>query len=63
MPYMLLFDQDYSELVDGQKEPAGNRDNLIHKLKQRIQERDRALEVHKHTYTNYFTKDTVFRSA
>ncbi|XP_073789571.1 myomegalin isoform X8 [Danio rerio] len=36
--------QDYSELVDGQKEPAGNRDNLIQKLKQRIQERDRALE-------------------
>ncbi|XP_050993946.1 myomegalin isoform X10 [Labeo rohita] len=36
--------EDYSELVDGQKEPAGNRDNLIHKLKQRIQERDRALE-------------------
>ncbi|XP_016399196.1 myomegalin isoform X9 [Sinocyclocheilus rhinocerous] len=36
--------EDYSELVDGQKEPVGNRDNLIHKLKQRIQERDRALE-------------------
>ncbi|XP_073673283.1 myomegalin isoform X2 [Garra rufa] len=36
--------EDYSELVNGQKEPAGNRDNLIHKLKQRIQERDRALE-------------------
>ncbi|XDV41577.1 hypothetical protein PO909_010425 [Leuciscus waleckii] len=35
---------DYSELVDGQKEPAGNKDNLIFKLKQRIQERDRALE-------------------
>uniref|UniRef100_A0A8C1K416 Uncharacterized protein n=1 Tax=Cyprinus carpio TaxID=7962 RepID=A0A8C1K416_CYPCA len=26
------------------KEPVGNRDNFIHKLKQRIQERDRALE-------------------
>ncbi|XP_043074784.1 myomegalin isoform X10 [Puntigrus tetrazona] len=36
--------EDYSELVDGQKEPFENRDNLIHKLKQRIQERDRALE-------------------
>ncbi|XP_051730138.1 myomegalin isoform X3 [Ctenopharyngodon idella] len=36
--------QDYSEMVDGQKEPAGNKDNLIFKLKQRIQERDRALE-------------------
>uniref|UniRef100_A0A9J8ATV0 Si:ch211-242b18.1 n=1 Tax=Cyprinus carpio carpio TaxID=630221 RepID=A0A9J8ATV0_CYPCA len=36
--------EDYSELVDGQKEPVGNRDNFIHKLKQRIQERDRALE-------------------
>uniref|UniRef100_A0A673K214 Si:ch211-242b18.1 n=1 Tax=Sinocyclocheilus rhinocerous TaxID=307959 RepID=A0A673K214_9TELE len=36
--------EDYSEPVDGQKEPAGSRDNLIHKLKQRIQERDRALE-------------------
>ncbi|XP_059368509.1 myomegalin isoform X10 [Carassius carassius] len=36
--------EDYSELVDAQKEPVGNRDNLIHKLKQRIQERDRALE-------------------
>ncbi|XP_016354836.1 myomegalin-like isoform X6 [Sinocyclocheilus anshuiensis] len=36
--------EDYSELVDGQKEPVGNRDNLIHKLKQRIQERDGALE-------------------
>ncbi|KAG1963703.1 myomegalin [Pimephales promelas] len=35
---------DYSELVDAQKEPAGNKDNLIFKLKQRIQERDRALE-------------------
>ncbi|XP_017573950.1 myomegalin isoform X1 [Pygocentrus nattereri] len=36
--------QDYSELLDGQKETGGNRDILIHKLKQRIQERDRALE-------------------
>ncbi|XP_052441886.1 myomegalin isoform X5 [Carassius gibelio] len=36
--------EDYTELVDAQKEPVGNRDNLIHKLKQRIQERDRALE-------------------
>ncbi|XP_051510966.1 myomegalin-like isoform X2 [Myxocyprinus asiaticus] len=36
--------QDYSELVDGQREPTGNRDSLIHKLKQRIQERNRALE-------------------
>ncbi|XP_048063091.1 myomegalin isoform X9 [Megalobrama amblycephala] len=36
--------QDYREMVDGQKEPAGNKDNLIFKLKQRIQERDRALE-------------------
>uniref|UniRef100_A0A9J8D4Q5 Si:ch211-242b18.1 n=1 Tax=Cyprinus carpio carpio TaxID=630221 RepID=A0A9J8D4Q5_CYPCA len=36
--------EDYSEPVDRQKEPAGSRDNLIHKLKQRIQERDRALE-------------------
>ncbi|XP_066532562.1 myomegalin isoform X2 [Hoplias malabaricus] len=35
---------DYSELLDGQKEPGGNRDILIYKLKQRIQERDRALE-------------------
>ncbi len=26
-------DQDYSELVDCQKEPVGNRDNLIHKFK------------------------------
>lgn len=57
-----LFDQDYSEPVDRQKEPAGSRDNLIHKLKQRIQERDRALEVHKHTYTNYFTKQVLNRS-
>uniref|UniRef100_A0A672Q350 Si:ch211-242b18.1 n=1 Tax=Sinocyclocheilus grahami TaxID=75366 RepID=A0A672Q350_SINGR len=36
--------EDYSEPVDSQKEAAGSRDNLIHKLKQRIQERDRALE-------------------
>ncbi|XP_051581206.1 myomegalin-like isoform X2 [Myxocyprinus asiaticus] len=36
--------QDYSELVDDQRETTGNRDNLIHKLKQRIQERDRTLE-------------------
>uniref|UniRef100_A0A8C1G9L5 Si:ch211-242b18.1 n=1 Tax=Cyprinus carpio TaxID=7962 RepID=A0A8C1G9L5_CYPCA len=36
--------EDYSEPVDRQKEPAGSRDNLIHKLKQRIRERDRALE-------------------
>ncbi|XP_067273868.1 myomegalin isoform X2 [Pseudorasbora parva] len=36
--------QDYSELVDGQKEPTGNKDSLLFKLKQRIQERDRALE-------------------
>ncbi|XP_076873634.1 myomegalin isoform X3 [Brachyhypopomus gauderio] len=36
--------QDYSELLDRLKEPGGNRDVLIHKLKQRIQERDRALE-------------------
>uniref|UniRef100_A0A3B1KEK7 Si:ch211-242b18.1 n=1 Tax=Astyanax mexicanus TaxID=7994 RepID=A0A3B1KEK7_ASTMX len=35
---------DYSELLNGQKEPGGNRDIVIHKLKQRIQERDRALE-------------------
>ncbi|XP_053470779.1 myomegalin isoform X5 [Ictalurus furcatus] len=35
---------DYTELLDGQKEPAGNRDILVHKLKLRIQERDRALE-------------------
>ncbi|XP_073667496.1 myomegalin isoform X9 [Paramisgurnus dabryanus] len=32
--------QDYNEVT----EPAANRDNLLHKLKQRIQERDRALE-------------------
>lgn len=38
--------QDYTELLDGQKEPAGNRDILVHKLKLRIQERDRALEVY-----------------
>uniref|UniRef100_A0A671PQ78 Si:ch211-242b18.1 n=1 Tax=Sinocyclocheilus anshuiensis TaxID=1608454 RepID=A0A671PQ78_9TELE len=31
-------------IIINQKEPAGSRDNLIHKLKQRIQERDRALE-------------------
>ncbi|KAI4878268.1 hypothetical protein NFI96_011785, partial [Prochilodus magdalenae] len=43
--------QDYSELLDGQKEPSGNRDILIHKLKQRIQERDRALEVRMYRYT------------
>ncbi|XP_022542210.2 myomegalin isoform X2 [Astyanax mexicanus] len=36
--------EDYSELLNGQKEPGGNRDIVIHKLKQRIQERDRALE-------------------
>uniref|UniRef100_A0A671PKK4 Si:ch211-242b18.1 n=1 Tax=Sinocyclocheilus anshuiensis TaxID=1608454 RepID=A0A671PKK4_9TELE len=36
--------QREKEPVDSQKEPAGSRDNLIHKLKQRIQERDRALE-------------------
>ncbi|KAK3516747.1 hypothetical protein QTP70_022538, partial [Hemibagrus guttatus] len=35
---------DYTELLDGQKEAGGNRDILIHKLKLRIQERDRALE-------------------
>ncbi|XP_026871715.2 LOW QUALITY PROTEIN: myomegalin [Electrophorus electricus] len=33
--------QDYSELAD---RPGGNRDVLVHKLKQRLQERDRALE-------------------
>nr|XP_055043039.1 myomegalin isoform X1 [Misgurnus anguillicaudatus] len=32
--------QDFNEVT----EPAANRDNLLHKLKQRIQERDRALE-------------------
>lgn len=32
--------QDYNEVT----EPAANRDNLLHKLKQRIQDRDRALE-------------------
>uniref|UniRef100_A0A672Q4L9 Si:ch211-242b18.1 n=1 Tax=Sinocyclocheilus grahami TaxID=75366 RepID=A0A672Q4L9_SINGR len=31
-------------IIINQKEAAGSRDNLIHKLKQRIQERDRALE-------------------
>ncbi|XP_030628588.1 myomegalin [Chanos chanos] len=36
--------QDYSELLDAQREPTANRDTLILKLKQRIQERDRALE-------------------
>uniref|UniRef100_A0A8B9JY24 Short myomegalin-like EB1 binding protein N-terminal domain-containing protein n=1 Tax=Astyanax mexicanus TaxID=7994 RepID=A0A8B9JY24_ASTMX len=36
--------EDYSELLNGQKEPGGNGDIVIHKLKQRIQERDRALE-------------------
>ncbi|TSN30226.1 Myomegalin [Bagarius yarrelli] len=36
--------QDYTELLDGQKEAEGNRDVLIHKLKLRIQDRDRALE-------------------
>ncbi|XP_057208420.1 myomegalin isoform X4 [Triplophysa rosa] len=36
--------QDYNELMDGQRKPGVNKDNLIHKLKQRIQERDRALE-------------------
>ncbi|XP_056619879.1 myomegalin isoform X3 [Triplophysa dalaica] len=36
--------QDYNELMDGPREPGMNKDNLIHKLKQRIQERDRALE-------------------
>ncbi len=61
MLYTLLFDQDYSELVDGQKEPVGNRDNLIHKLKQRIQERERALEVHNHVYTSCFTYLTIFK--
>ncbi len=61
MLYTLLFDQDYSELVDGQKEPVGNRDNLIHKLKQRIQERERALEVHNHAYTSCFTYLTIFK--
>lgn len=50
---LYTLDQDYSEMVDGQKEPAGNKDNLIFKLKQRIQERDRALEVHKHTFTKH----------
>ncbi|XP_047657569.1 myomegalin isoform X4 [Tachysurus fulvidraco] len=35
---------DYTELLDGQKEAGANRDVLIHKLKLRIQERDRALE-------------------
>lgn len=50
---LYTLDQDYSELVDGQKEPAGNKDNLIFKLKQRIQERDRALEVHKLTFTKH----------
>ncbi|XP_060773421.1 myomegalin isoform X2 [Neoarius graeffei] len=35
---------DYTELLDGQKEAGGNRDILVHKLKLRIQERDRALE-------------------
>lgn len=37
--------QDYTELLDGQKDIGGNRDILTHKLKLRIQERDRALEV------------------
>lgn len=36
--------------MDGPREPGMNKDNLIHKLKQRIQERDRALEVNKHTH-------------
>ncbi|TRZ02427.1 hypothetical protein DNTS_034473 [Danionella cerebrum] len=36
--------RDYSELLQGQKEPTGNRDALIRKLKQRIQERDQVLE-------------------
>ncbi|MCJ8743519.1 hypothetical protein PDJAM_G00094890 [Pangasius djambal] len=35
---------DYTELLDGQKDPGGSRDILIHKLKLRIRERDRALE-------------------
>lgn len=37
--------KDYTELLDGQKEAGGNRDILVHKLKLRIQERDRVLEV------------------
>ncbi|XP_062858129.1 myomegalin isoform X2 [Trichomycterus rosablanca] len=35
---------DYTQLLDEQKDSAGNRDILIHKLKLRIRERDRALE-------------------
>ncbi|KAM9435242.1 myomegalin isoform 3-T3 [Clarias gariepinus] len=35
---------DYTELLDEQKEAGGSRDVLVHKLKLRIQERDRALE-------------------
>lgn len=58
---LYILDQDYSEMVDGQKEPAGNKDNLIFKLKQRIQERDRALEVHKHTFTKHTVLLLLFK--
>ncbi|KAL4635067.1 myomegalin-like [Arapaima gigas] len=36
--------QEYLELLDHQREPNKNWDTLLHKLKERIKERDRALE-------------------
>ncbi|XP_045061372.1 myomegalin isoform X6 [Coregonus clupeaformis] len=36
--------QEYSELLDQQQEPRDKRDSLLTKLKERIKERDRALE-------------------
>lgn len=47
----VYYHQDYSELLEDPKE---RRDSLVQKLRQRIHERDRALEVnthmHKHTH-------------
>lgn len=37
--------QEYSELLDQQQEPREKRDTLLTKLKDRIKDRDRALEV------------------
>ncbi|XP_029110730.1 myomegalin isoform X3 [Scleropages formosus] len=36
--------QEYLELLDHQKDPSKNRDTMLHKLKERIKERDRTLE-------------------
>ncbi|KAK0155659.1 Myomegalin [Merluccius polli] len=36
--------QDYAELLEQQQDPKGKRDSLLHTLRQRIKDRDRALE-------------------